>query len=38
MGAYAPTPIGTKALMETIHETILLPTLKGMRKIGYYSL
>jgi phosphoribosylamine-glycine ligase len=34
MGAYAPAPIITSRLMETIQTTILNPTLKGMRKVG----
>ncbi|KAJ9073356.1 Bifunctional purine biosynthetic protein ade1 [Entomophthora muscae] len=32
MGCYAPTPIGTPALMKEMQTTILEPTLRGMRK------
>ncbi|KAA8909246.1 hypothetical protein TRICI_004558 [Trichomonascus ciferrii] len=35
MGAYSPTPIATTALVEEIRETILKPTISGMRKDGY---
>lgn len=35
MGAYAPAPIGTKKLLQTIRETILKPTIDGMRREGY---
>jgi len=30
MGAYAPIPIATPALMDTIHRTVLQPTIDGM--------
>ncbi|CDK27322.1 unnamed protein product [Kuraishia capsulata CBS 1993] len=35
MGAYAPAPIGTPKLLQQIRETILQPTVDGMRKEGY---
>lgn len=35
MGAYAPAPCGTPALLEEIRETILKPTIAGMRKDGF---
>jgi phosphoribosylamine--glycine ligase/phosphoribosylformylglycinamidine cyclo-ligase len=35
MGAYSPTPIATPALLDQIRETILKPTISGMRKDGY---
>lgn len=34
MGAYCPTPIGTPALLKEIRETILQPTIDGMRRDG----
>lgn len=34
MGCYAPTPIANKALIEEVHQTILQPTVNGMRKEG----
>lgn len=34
MGAYAPAPIATPQLLEEIRETILKPTIAGMRKDG----
>lgn len=34
MGAYAPAPIITDSLLETITNTILKPTIKGMAEIG----
>ncbi len=33
MGAYAPAPLITPKLLETIHKKILQPTISGMRKI-----
>jgi len=36
MGAYAPAPLATKQFMKTVQETILNPTLKGMRKLGLF--
>lgn len=35
MGAYAPAPCGTPALLAEIRETILKPTIDGMRKDGF---
>ncbi|CAN6629242.1 bifunctional purine biosynthetic protein ADE5,7 [Trichomonascus vanleenenianus] len=35
MGAYAPAPIATPALLEEIRETITKPTIAGMRQDGY---
>lgn len=35
MGAYAPAPVGTPALLKEIRETILQPTIDGMRKDGF---
>ena len=35
MGAYAPAPIGTPALLKEIRETILQPTIDGMRRDGF---
>ncbi|CDH54584.1 aminoimidazole ribonucleotide synthetase [Lichtheimia corymbifera JMRC:FSU:9682] len=35
MGVYAPTPISTPELMETVKRTILQPTIDGMRHDGY---
>ncbi len=35
MGAYAPAPCVTGALLETIQRRILLPTLKGMANEGH---
>ena len=34
MGAYAPDPLTTKELMKEIHETIMQPTIDGMREEG----
>lgn len=34
MGAYAPAPVMTKELDTIVYETILLPTIKAMRKEG----
>ncbi len=34
MGAYAPAPVVTDALMKTVRETIVIPTLKGMAAEG----
>ncbi|KAI0241537.1 hypothetical protein L0F63_005471 [Massospora cicadina] len=34
MGCYAPTPLGTPALMKELMSTVLEPTLRGMRKEG----
>ncbi|KAI9291293.1 phosphoribosylamine--glycine ligase [Neoconidiobolus thromboides FSU 785] len=31
MGCYCPTPLGTPQLMKQMYESVLLPTLKGMR-------
>lgn len=35
MGAYAPAPLATKALLSKIESTILKPSVDGMRKAGY---
>lgn len=35
MGVYAPTPISTPELMETVKRTILQPTIDGMRHDGF---
>ncbi len=35
MGAYAPAPIMTPALLEEVGQTIITPTLDGMRAEGY---
>ena len=32
MGVYAPSPVATAALVDEIHQTILQPTVAGMRK------
>lgn len=34
MGAYAPTPVATPAIMERIMQETLRPTIDGMRKEG----
>jgi hypothetical protein len=34
MGAYAPAPLATPALMDTIMRTILKPTVDGLRRDG----
>ncbi|MFA5876367.1 MAG: phosphoribosylamine--glycine ligase, partial [Candidatus Margulisiibacteriota bacterium] len=34
MGAYSPAPVITDKLMRQIYETILVPTVEGMRKEG----
>lgn len=35
MGAYAPAPIATPEVLAKINDTILKPTIDGMRKDGY---
>ncbi|KAI9444711.1 phosphoribosylglycinamide synthetase [Lactarius indigo] len=35
MGAYAPAPVATPAVMERIYRETLKPTIDGMRKEGY---
>jgi len=35
MGAYAPDPLMTPKLFKEIHETIMQPTIDGMREEGY---
>jgi phosphoribosylamine--glycine ligase/phosphoribosylformylglycinamidine cyclo-ligase len=35
MGCYAPTPIGTKDLIDEVKRTVLQPTIDGMRRDGY---
>lgn len=35
MGAYAPDPLMTPKLMKEIHETIMQPTIDGMREEGH---
>lgn len=34
MGAYAPAPIATQDLIDTVCRTVVVPTLEGMRKEG----
>ncbi|KNC78967.1 bifunctional purine biosynthetic protein ADE1 [Sphaeroforma arctica JP610] len=34
MGAYAPTPFATEAVMKTVHENVVKRTITGMRKNG----
>jgi phosphoribosylamine--glycine ligase/phosphoribosylformylglycinamidine cyclo-ligase len=38
MGAYAPAPVATPALMDQILNEILKPTIDGMRKEGLLQL
>ncbi|EMD41961.1 hypothetical protein CERSUDRAFT_102344 [Gelatoporia subvermispora B] len=35
MGAYAPAPVATPVIMESIVKEVLQPTIAGMRKEGY---
>ncbi|KAJ2862643.1 Bifunctional purine biosynthetic protein ade1, partial [Coemansia asiatica] len=35
MGAYAPAPVATLQLMKSIHETVLQPSIDGMRRDGF---
>lgn len=35
MGAYAPTPFASKAVLEQIERTILRPTINGMKEEGF---
>ncbi|KAJ1867311.1 hypothetical protein LPJ78_001116 [Coemansia sp. RSA 989] len=35
MGAYAPAPVATPELLKTIHETVLKPSIDGMRRDGF---
>lgn len=35
MGAYAPAPIVTDAVMQRVHDDIVIPMLKAMREEGY---
>ncbi|OCH94740.1 aminoimidazole ribonucleotide synthetase [Obba rivulosa] len=35
MGAYAPAPVATPAIMQSIMKEVLQPTIAGMRKEGY---
>ncbi|KAJ1838762.1 Bifunctional purine biosynthetic protein ade1, partial [Coemansia sp. RSA 2708] len=35
MGAYAPAPVATPELLKTIHETVLQPSIDGMRRDGF---
>ena len=35
MGCYAPTPVGTRELIDEVHRIILQPTIDGMRKEGW---
>lgn len=35
MGAYAPAPIGTPKMLQKIRDTILKPSIDGMRHAGY---
>lgn len=34
MGAYAPTPVATPAVMDSILKDVLQPTISGMRREG----
>lgn len=34
MGAYAPAPVMTKAMLEKVERTVLRPTINGMKKEG----
>ena len=38
MGAYAPAPVATPAVMDKIMKESLQPTINGMRKEGMYGL
>lgn len=38
MGAYAPAPVATSAVMDRIMKEALQPTIAGMRKEGMYDL
>ncbi|MDY6084980.1 MAG: phosphoribosylamine--glycine ligase [Dialister sp.] len=35
MGAYAPAPVMTEELSQVVYDTILLPTIRGMKKEGH---
>lgn len=35
MGAYAPAPVATKQLLKQIHDTVLQPSIDGMRRDGF---
>ncbi len=35
MGAYAPAPVATDELIQHVKETIIVPTVRGMRDEGY---
>ncbi|OZJ04461.1 Bifunctional purine biosynthetic protein ADE1 [Bifiguratus adelaidae] len=35
MGCYAPTPVGTPALLEEVQRTIIQPSIDGMRRDGF---
>ncbi|KAJ2159805.1 Bifunctional purine biosynthetic protein ade1 [Coemansia sp. RSA 552] len=35
MGAYAPAPVATPELLRTIHDTVLQPSIDGMRRDGF---
>lgn len=35
MGAYAPAPVATGEIIEQVKETVIAPTLRGMREEGY---
>ncbi|KAJ2611322.1 hypothetical protein GGH99_003503 [Coemansia sp. RSA 1285] len=35
MGAYAPAPVATRQILKTIEETVLRPSIDGMRKDGF---
>ena len=37
MGAYAPAPVATPAVMDRIMKEALQPTVAGMRKEGVYT-
>jgi phosphoribosylamine--glycine ligase/phosphoribosylformylglycinamidine cyclo-ligase len=34
MGAYAPTQVASQAMLDEIHQTVLQPTIDGMRREG----
>ena len=38
MGAYAPAPVATPAIMEQIMKTAIQPTIDGMRRDGQFAL
>lgn len=38
MGAYAPAPVATEAIMSEIRANVLEPTIRGMRREGMHLL